>query len=184
MGQQINPIGIRIGLHRKWKSNWFLDNKYYTNFLLLNFEINKYLVGILRNDKVTSFVINCYISKISLQKLYICIFFYRLRRPTSRKLKNKKKGGKLDYKKLNLKFNVNFKDFLLKKKFKQKNKAILNILIPKDNKKIKIFNIKSSYMKQKNLIQNFDSKIKIKKIRVKKKNSIRLDNKKKKFKIN
>tara|TARA_B100001142_G_scaffold300436_1_gene325195 strand:+ start:21819 stop:23066 length:1248 start_codon:yes stop_codon:yes gene_type:complete len=180
MGQQINPIGIRIGLHRKWKSNWFLDNKYYTNFLLLNFEINKYLVGILRNDKVTSFVINCYISKISLQKLYICIFFYRLRRPTSRKLKNKKKGGKLDYKKLNLKFNVNFKDFLLKKKFKQKNKAILNILIPKDNKKIKIFNIKSSYMKQKNLIQNFDSKIKIKKIRVKKKNSIRLDNKKKK----
>ena len=116
MGQQINPIGIRIGLHRKWKSNWFLDNKYYTNFLLLNFEINKYLVGILRNDKVTSFVINCYISKISLQKLYICIFFYRLRRPTSRKLKNKKKGGKLDYKKLNLKFNVNFKDFLLKKK--------------------------------------------------------------------
>lgn len=180
MGQQINPIGIRIGLHRKWKSNWFLDNKYYTNFLLLNFEINKYLVGILRNDKVTSFVINCYISKISLQKLYICIFFYRLRRPTSRKLKNKKKGGKLDYKKLNLKFNVNFKDFLLKKKFKQKNKAILNILIPKNNKKIKIFNIKSSYMKQKNLIQNFDSKIKIKKIRVKKKNSIRLDNKKKK----
>ena len=36
-------------------------------------------------------------------------------------------------------------------------------------------------MKQKNLIQNFDSKIKIKKIRVKKKNSIRLDNKKKKI---
>ena len=180
MGQQINPIGIRIGLHRKWKSNWFLDNKYYTNFLLLNFEINKYLVGILRNDKVTSFVINCYISKISLQKLYICIFFYRLRRPTSRKLKNKKKGGKLDYKKLNLKFNVNFKDFLLKKKFKQKNKAILNILIPKDNKKIKIFNIKSSYMKQKNLIQNFDSKIKIKKIRVKKKNSFTIKYKKKK----
>ena len=106
MGQQLNPVGIRVGLHRKWKYDWFVNQKYYTNFLLLNFEINKYLIGILRNNKVTSFVINCYISKISLEKLYICVFFYRLRRVTSIKVK-KKKGGSLNYKQFQKKSNIN-----------------------------------------------------------------------------
>lgn len=181
MGQQLNPIGIRIGLHRKWKSNWFLDHQYYSNFLLLNFEINKYLIGILRNDKITSFVINCYISKISLQKLYICIFFYRLRRPTSIKSKKKRGGGKLDYKNLNLNFNVDLKKFIGKKTLKQKNKDLLSLLIPK--KKV-VFNIKNSTLKKKSLIKHSFKKIKIKKIKIKKRDSFLLKHSKKKnFKL-
>jgi ribosomal protein S3 len=181
MGQQLNPIGIRIGLHRKWKSNWFLEKKYYTNFLLLNFEINKYLVGVLRNDKITSFVINCYISKISLQKLYICIFLYRLRRPISRKSRKKKGGGKLDYKKLNLSFNINLKRFLVKKSFKQKNKDLLTLLNSKNKNILKINHYPSN---KESLIKNSFKKIKIKKIKVKKKEFFTLQNlKKKNFKL-
>ena len=171
MGQQINPIGIRVGLHRKWKSNWFLEDKYYTNFLLLNFEINKYLTGILRNSTVNSFLINCYISKISLEKLYICVFFYRLRDQASNKRKQKKrrnKGGKIDYAKFESKININLKKIFIKKnKIKGKSMIILNII---SLKKINVLYSKSKILLKKNNTEL--NLIKIKKIKFNNKRSI------------
>jgi len=180
MGQQLNPVGIRVGLHRKWKYNWFLNQKYYTNFLLLNFEINKYLVGILRNNKVTSFVLNCYISKISLEKLYICVFFYRLRRVTSIKVK-KKKGGSLNYKQLQKQSKINIKKFYFKQKYKTKNLILLNILNNATKKrKIKSFNILSHYnienILSKGSINKSILKRKIKKTKIKKYDAFILKN--------
>jgi hypothetical protein len=79
MGKKVHPIGLHVGLYRKWKSNWFLDKNNYTNFLHLNFEINKYFAGILRNYPIKTFFSHCVIAKYSLEKIYIFIFFYRLR---------------------------------------------------------------------------------------------------------
>lgn len=179
MGQQLNPVGIRVGLHRKWKYDWFLNQKYYTNFLLLNFEINKYLIGILRNNKVTSFVLNCYISKISLEKLYICVFFYRLRRVTSIKVK-KKKGGSLNYKQFQKNSNINLNKFYYKNNNKTKNLVLLKILNNANNKKIKQFNIMGHYnlnsiLSKTKIKKNFLRK-KIKKVKVKKYESFVLKN--------
>ena len=151
MGQQLNPVGIRVGIHRKWKSNWFLDQKYYTDFLLLNFEINKYLTGILRNSKVTSFLINCYISKISLEKLYICVFFYRLRQEAS--IKTKKKNKNLNYKTFRDKhLQIDMKNLSLPKNKQKKIHNVLNILLKINKTNTSLVNVKkSSYYYNKKL---------------------------------
>jgi len=28
MGQKVNPIGLRLGIHRTWDSRWFADDTY------------------------------------------------------------------------------------------------------------------------------------------------------------
>lgn len=174
MGQQLNPVGIRVGIHRKWKSNWFLDQKYYTDFLLLNFEINKYLTGILRNSTITSFLINCYISKISLEKLYICVFFYRLRQDVA--LKSKKKNKNINYKLFRDKhLNINMKHLNKNCVKTQKMNKIFTILLNvidnskclfKIKKPSNLFNTKFNLLKNKTSISlpsNQIRKIKLKK---------------------
>ncbi len=93
MGQKVNPIGLRLGTSRKWKSNWFLDSFNYTNFLAINNEINIYFLGILRNNKRKAFLSHCIISKYSLEKIYVFVFFYRFRL-TYKELKLKEKNDK------------------------------------------------------------------------------------------
>jgi ribosomal protein S3 len=80
MGQKVNPVGLRLGVYRKWKSNWFVDSLNYSDFLHLNFEINKYFAGVLRNNAIKTFFSHCIIAKYSLEKIYIFVFFYRLRK--------------------------------------------------------------------------------------------------------
>jgi len=89
MGQKINPIGFRLGIFRKWKYNWFLEKKKYTDFLHLNFEITRYFRGVFRNNNTRTLVVDCFISKISFSKIYIFVLFYRLRRK-KKKFKKKK----------------------------------------------------------------------------------------------
>jgi ribosomal protein S3 len=122
MGQKINPVGVRLRNIRKWKANWFLASKNYTDFLLLNYEINKYLLGVFRNSTKKSFIIDCYIGKISLDKLYVFVFFYRLKK------KRKYISVKQSRKKMFLRYNLeklviqqNFKEFI---KFKKMNKQL------------------------------------------------------------
>ena len=43
MGHKINPIGLRIGISKDWKSRWFSDKKLYGKTLLEDFYIRKYL---------------------------------------------------------------------------------------------------------------------------------------------
>ena len=33
MGQKINPIGIRLGINRTWRSKWFVDPREYASTL-------------------------------------------------------------------------------------------------------------------------------------------------------
>lgn len=89
MGQKINPIGFRLGIFRKWKYNWFLEKKKYTDFLHLNFEITRYFRGVFRNNNVRTLIVDCFISKISFSKIYIFVLFYRLRRK-KKKFKKRK----------------------------------------------------------------------------------------------
>ena len=99
MGQKAHPIGLRVGFYRKWKSNWFLDKSIYGNFLHLNFEINKYFAGILRNSPRKAFLSHCIVAKYSLESLYIFVFFYRLAKEEQKFIKRTKdKDNKLRYK--------------------------------------------------------------------------------------
>ena len=42
MGQKVNPIGFRLGVHRNWDSRWFAG-KEYKGFVLEDYKIRKYL---------------------------------------------------------------------------------------------------------------------------------------------
>ncbi len=42
MGQKVNPIGFRLGVHRNWDSRWFAG-KEYKDFVLEDYKIRKYL---------------------------------------------------------------------------------------------------------------------------------------------
>ncbi|MGD2126569.1 MAG: 30S ribosomal protein S3 [Desulfobacteraceae bacterium] len=42
MGQKVNPIGFRLGIHRNWDSRWFAG-KEYSRFVLEDYQIRKFL---------------------------------------------------------------------------------------------------------------------------------------------
>lgn len=42
MGQKVNPIGFRLGIHRNWDSRWFAVREY-SDFVLEDHNIRKYL---------------------------------------------------------------------------------------------------------------------------------------------
>ena len=42
MGQKVNPIGFRLGIHRNWDSRWFAG-KEYSDFVLEDHDIRKFL---------------------------------------------------------------------------------------------------------------------------------------------
>ena len=87
MGHKVHPIGLRLGIHRKWKSNWYFDSKNYSKFLHLNFDIEKYFKGFLYFYPIKTLLINCQIIKLPSNQIFIFIFFYRLRRKF-KKIKN------------------------------------------------------------------------------------------------
>lgn len=42
MGQKVNPIGMRLGIVKTWDSRWYAD-KEYSDYVLQDFKIRKYL---------------------------------------------------------------------------------------------------------------------------------------------
>ena len=42
MGQKVNPVGLRIGVSKKWQSTWYSEREY-VNFLLEDLKIRKYI---------------------------------------------------------------------------------------------------------------------------------------------
>ena len=43
MGQKVNPIGIRLGVIRKSNANWYADPKKYSEYLINDLQVRKYL---------------------------------------------------------------------------------------------------------------------------------------------
>lgn len=43
MGQKVNPIGLRLGIVTTWQSRWYAEKKKYTNYLLEDLKIRRYI---------------------------------------------------------------------------------------------------------------------------------------------
>lgn len=43
MGQKVNPIGLRLGINRTWDSRWYAEGAAYSNLLLEDLELRKFL---------------------------------------------------------------------------------------------------------------------------------------------
>ena len=43
MGQKVNPHGLRIGIIKDWDTKWYANSKDFSNFLVEDVKIRKYL---------------------------------------------------------------------------------------------------------------------------------------------
>ena len=43
MGQKVHPNGIRVGVIRDWNSKWYADSKNYSDYLVEDYKIRKYV---------------------------------------------------------------------------------------------------------------------------------------------
>lgn len=45
MGQKVNPIGLRLGINKTWKSRWYVDPRNYADTLLEDLKIRKTILN-------------------------------------------------------------------------------------------------------------------------------------------
>ena len=56
MGQKVNPHGFRVGIIKDWSSTWYADKKEFSDKLIEDYKIRKYLKNLLKAsgiDKLT-----------------------------------------------------------------------------------------------------------------------------------
>src|SRR5574341_954600 len=57
MGQKINPIGFRLGVHRSWTSRWYANSKNFSGMLLEDIKVREFLRRKLSHAAVSRVVI-------------------------------------------------------------------------------------------------------------------------------
>lgn len=57
MGQKVSPIGLRIGINKKWESTWYADNKDFAKYIKNDDTIRKFLFKKLKDASVASILI-------------------------------------------------------------------------------------------------------------------------------
>ena len=65
MGQKVSPIGLRLGINKKWQSNWYAD-KNFAEYLEKDRKIRKFLDAQLKDAAVSSIVIERNSSKTNI----------------------------------------------------------------------------------------------------------------------
>ena len=57
MGQKVSPIGLRIGINKKWESTWYAGNKDFAKYIKNDNTIRKFLFKKLKDASVASILI-------------------------------------------------------------------------------------------------------------------------------
>jgi len=66
LGQKVNPIGIRLGIIKTWDSRWYAG-KDYSNFVIQDFKIRKYLKNRLKHAGISKIEIDRSAKRIRLR---------------------------------------------------------------------------------------------------------------------
>lgn len=67
MGQKIHPVGLRLGINKGWKSNWYAEKDSYAEFLHNDLMVRKYITEKLRSAGVHDIVIKRSMNKIAVE---------------------------------------------------------------------------------------------------------------------
>ena len=70
MGQKVNPHGLRVGVIKDWDSRWYADSKKFSEYLVSDDKLRKYLkkklysagvskIEIERTAQIVKVIINC-----------------------------------------------------------------------------------------------------------------------------
>ena len=57
MGQKVNPIGLRLGVIRDWSARWYANNNGYTDNLISDLKIRRFLKQKLSHAAVSSIIV-------------------------------------------------------------------------------------------------------------------------------
>ncbi len=52
MGQKVSPHGLRVGIIKDWSSTWYADKKEFSNNLVEDYKIRKYLKDLLKSSGI------------------------------------------------------------------------------------------------------------------------------------
>jgi len=53
MGQKVNPIGIRLGFTKQWRSRWYANSKDFADTLYADYQVRNYLEKKLKNAAIS-----------------------------------------------------------------------------------------------------------------------------------
>lgn len=111
MGQKTHPIGLRIGIHRKWNTTWFAEGENYKTSFFAQNQVEQFFKSFFYFYSSTKsswtkrvWLVDLKWFRSGLYQLYIFIFFYKFR--------TKKRKPKI-------KFRITH--WIFKKKFDLKN---------------------------------------------------------------
>lgn len=91
-GQKINPVGWRVGIYRKWKSNWFTESWNYGLMLNKTLKVQRIVESFLLYKRFAALTCNILVLNNGNNRLLIMVLFYNLR-----SLNNTKKNNKIRY---------------------------------------------------------------------------------------
>ena len=86
MGQKIHPQGLRVGISRKWNSNWFATGAEWKNLFFYQKEVENFFKALLyfypytkisKQKRVLLFDVKLF--KYNLNKIFLFVFFYKFR---------------------------------------------------------------------------------------------------------
>ena len=164
MGHKAHPIGLRLGVHRKWKSNWFFNSKNYPKFILLNLNIEKFFKGFLFFHRAKSLLLNTQVIKLASNQLFIFVTYYRIRKRKLRFKSFKRRSRRWKFKNWQLGLEKYFQYKNISKHFWRFTKAqgnslfLYELLLDTFNislNHLHILKSKKSRIKNKNLILKF-----------------------------
>lgn len=52
MGQKVSPHGLRVGITKKWSSTWYSNKKEFSDYLVEDYKIRKYLKNLLKSSGI------------------------------------------------------------------------------------------------------------------------------------
>lgn len=143
MGQKTHPIGLRIGIYRKWNTTWFAEKNDYKTSFFAQLQVEQFFkfffyfysyTKISKTKRVWLVDLKWY--RLGVLQVYIFIFFYKFRTVRGHFVRKLKKKFKRKF------LAGNFKSKIKKKPYK-KFKALKNFLALdfKSKKKKKLLRI-------------------------------------------
>lgn len=70
MGQKVSPHGLRVGIIKDWDSKWYAEKKDFSDLLIEDFEIRKYV----KKSLYTSGISRVYIDRTANNRVHVNIF--------------------------------------------------------------------------------------------------------------
>jgi len=120
MGQKTHPIGLRVGIYRKWNTTWFVEKNNYKSEFFTQIQVEqffKYFFYFYSYTKISKtkrvWLVDLKWYRLGMLQIYIFIFFYKFRFTREDTSRKSKKNIILWLEKIKLTLNIQKKEKLI-----------------------------------------------------------------------